>query len=236
MDTKPQCGNQLLAFLKPEDLDRIAPDLTHIDLPQRMQLEIAGEPVRYVYFPGNGVASVVVQSRSLQQIEVGVIGKEGVTGLSLALGADRSRHSTFIQLAGQGWRLDAAKFGRALSESRSFQRLVLQYTHTMLLQLSSTALANGRQSIERRLARWLLMAEDRMGQPSLALTQEFLSVMLGVRRPGVTATLKNLHNAGLIDTQRGYIEIKSREGLQTLADGSYGIAEEEYRRLFPVPV
>src|SRR3954465_4794812 len=156
MDTKPQCGNQLLAFLKPADFEQIAPDLVAIDLPQRMQLEIAGEPVRHVYFPNSGVASVVVQSRSLQQIEVGLIGKEGMTGLSLALGADRSRHSTFIQLGGDGWRLEAAKFAAAIKENHSFEQVVLRYTHTMLLQLSSTALANGRQSIERRLARWLL--------------------------------------------------------------------------------
>ncbi len=232
MDMKSQACNQLLASLTSDAFARIQPDLVAMDLPLRKQLETAGAQIQHVYFPSSGLASVVARSRSLQQIEVGLIGREGMTGLSLALGEGCARHSAYMQLAGEGWRLGAQEFTQAIQESRSFRDTILHYAQTMMVQLSSTALANGRQSIERRLARWLLMAHDRVDGDCLALTHEFLGVMLGVRRPGVTAALKHLHDQGMLDNQRGRLIITSRAGLEELADGSYGMAEAEYRRLF----
>ena len=232
MDTKSQSCNLLLASLTSDAFAHIRSDLVAVDLPLRKQLETAGEQIQHVYFPNRGLASVVVQSRSLQQIEVGLIGREGMTGLGLALGAGRARSSVYVQLAGEGWRLGAPEFAKAIQESRPLHNAMLHYAQTMMVQLSSTVLANGRQSIERRLARWLLMAQDRIDGNSVALTHEFLGIMLGVRRPGVTAALKHLHDQGMLDNQRGCLVITSRAGLEELADGSYGMAEAEYRRLF----
>jgi len=235
MDTTVLANNQLLDLLSPEDYARIAPYLTQVDLPVRKQLEAAGETISQIYFPQSGIVSVLAQSRALSEIEVGLIGREGMTGLAWLLQSERACHKSIVQTAGTALRIRSSDLARAVDESPALHRTLLRYAHTLMLQLSFTAFANGRQSIEKRLARWLLMAYDRGDGPSVPLTHEALAVMLGVRRPGVTSTLQHLHQAGLIDTSRGHITIASRHGLEELADGSYGVAEAEYRRLFADP-
>jgi CRP-like cAMP-binding protein len=222
--------NLLLSRLSPEDLSLIRPHLKPVDLPLRHQLERPNRPIDHVYFLESGFASVVANASS-RGIEVGLIGREGMTGLPVLMGVDRSPHETFIQCAGHGSRIATGSLQKAIRQSETLHRTLLLYAHVMGLQATFTALANGRSKLEERLARWLLMAQDRIGRERISLTHEFLAIMLGVRRPGVTVALRILESLGLIRADRGTISILDRTGLERLSNGTYGGAEAEYTRL-----
>ena len=153
-----------------------------------------------------------------------------MTGLPVVLGNDRSPNETFIQVEGTGSRIAADDLRRAMRKSDSLSRVLLNFVNAFLIQTSHTALSNGTASIEERLARWLLMAQDRLDGSEVPLTHEFLSLMLGVRRAGVTRALNQLSRKGLIRLLRGRIEIIDRAGLIRSANGSYGIPEAMARR------
>jgi CRP-like cAMP-binding protein len=148
------------------------------------------------------------------------------------MGTDRSPHQTYVQSAGRGWKIKADDLREAMSKSTSLLQRFLLYAHAFLLQTGYTAMANGRGKIEERLARWILMAHDRVDGATLLLTHEFLSVMLGVRRPGVTHALNLLERIGLIHASRGTITVVDREGLEESSNGAYGTPESEFNRLF----
>jgi CRP-like cAMP-binding protein len=221
----------MLARFSASDFASLEPHLTSIKLPLRKPLERPQKPIEYVYFPNSGFASVTA-NRAGHCIEFGLIGREGMTGLAVVLGTDRTPHETFIQYAGTGQRITAAHFRDALDKSRTLQKCCLLYAHAFAIQMSYTAIANGSKKIEERLARWILMARDRADSDELELTHEFLSMMLGVRRAGVTVALHLLVKAGLIQARRGIITIIDREGLEKLSNGAYGAPEAEFKRLF----
>ena len=224
-------ANRLLSRLSSEDLLLLQPNLKRVDLPLRRQLERPNKPIDQIYFLESGFASVVADGSGGRGIEVGLIGREGMTGLPVLMGTDRSPHETFIQSAGEGVKISAGSLRKAIDHSRSLHRTFLLYAHAFALQVTNTATANGRSKIEQRLARWLLMAQDRIGGDEVSLTHELLSVMLGVRRPGVTVALGLLERAGVLHASRGVISIIDRKGLERLANNAYGVAEAEYRRL-----
>jgi CRP-like cAMP-binding protein len=227
-------ANRLLASLSAKDFALLAPGLSAIDLPVRRQLESRNRPVEHVYFLARGLASIVISAGASQSIEIAVIGREGMTGLSVLLEADRAVPETFMQSAGDGWRIAAEDLRDALQESPGMRRHFMRYAHTLISQMSYTTLANGRYRLEERLARWLLMAQDRADDNIVLLTHEFLAIMLGVRRPGVTAALQQFEKQNFIETRRGTIMINSRDALMEAANGSYGAPEAEYDRLFGV--
>jgi CRP-like cAMP-binding protein len=234
MPEKPpaaRSANRLLSRLPPEELGLLQPHLEAVDLPVRRQLEIRNKPIEYVYFMEHGFASVVANGTG-RSIEVGIVGREGMTGLAVLMGTDRSPHETYMQVAGDGLRVSSAKLNQAMEESPALHRSLLRYGHAFVVQTAQTALANGRSKIEERLARWLLMANDRLDGDQVPLTHEFLSVMLGVRRPGVTVTLDLLEKEGLIQARRGTVAILDRTGLWKISNGAYGAAEAEFKRLF----
>ncbi|HUL10500.1 MAG TPA: Crp/Fnr family transcriptional regulator [Candidatus Acidoferrum sp.] len=148
------------------------------------------------------------------------------------MGSDRTPHDTFMQVAGDGQRISSARLRSAMERSPALHRSFLRYGHAFMVQTAQTALANGRSRIEERLARWLLMAHDRLDADEVPLTHEFLSVMLGVRRPGVTVALDLLEKDGLIRAKRGAVDILNRTGLRKISNGAYGAAEAEFQRLF----
>ena len=187
----------------------------------------AGQPISHVTFPERGAASTVAEG-SEGRIEIGITGNEGMVGLPIVLGLDRSPHSTMIQLAGDGHRVPVDDFRAALRQSASTQAWLLRYAHVTIIQTAQTAHANAGFDIEARLARRLLMMHDRAGEDEFALTHEFLSIMLGVRRPGVTVALQVLEGNGLIRATRGRITILDRKRLIETADDAYGVAEAEY--------
>ena len=234
MPAKPsfQTTNRILSRLSESDFGLVEPQLSAVDLPMRKQLEISRRPIEHVYFPDSGIISVVASSDNNRSIEVGLIGREGMTGLAIVMGTDRSTHQTFVQSAGRGWRIKSDGLRDAIAKSATLHKRFLQYGHAFLLQTGYTAMANGRSKIEDRLARWLLMAHDRVDGDTLSLTHEFISVMLGVRRPGVTHALNLLERTGLIQAGRGTITIIDREGLEESSNGAYGAPEAEFNRIF----
>jgi CRP-like cAMP-binding protein len=225
-------GNRILAGLSKADLGLLSPSLAPVDLPLRKMLEARSRRIDHVYFLESGLASVVASGGSNHAIEVAVIGSEGMTGQAIVLAADRSPHETFIQSPGTGWRILAADLRAAMAKSPSLRERLLRYAHVLGVQMGYTALANGRYKLEERLARWLLMAQDRADGAEVILTHEFLATMLGTRRPGVTAALNELQRAGIIASERGRVTVLDRHALEETANGSYGAAEAEYARLF----
>lgn len=223
--------NRLLQAVSGDDLDRLSVHLEPITLPLRMVLEQPNKPIESVYFIESGLASVVANGMGDRRIEVGVIGREGMSGMSVILGNHRSPHQTFIQMSGDGWRIPSDDLRAAMQSSESLKALMLRYAHAFFVQTAHTALANGRAKLHERLARWLLMAHDRVDGDKLALVHEFLALMLGVRREGVTIALKDLEVAELITMSRGKITILDRDGLRKEAAGSYGVPEAEFDRL-----
>lgn len=161
-----------------------------------------------------------------------MIGSEGMTGVAIVQATDRSPHETFIQSAGGGWRINAYALTQAMAQSETLRARLLLYAHTVTVQVGFTALANGRYKLEERLARWLLMAHDRSESDDVVLTHEFLATMLGTRRAGVTTALSLLEKYGMIQRQRGAVIVRNRHALEETANGSYGAAEAEYKRVF----
>ena len=213
-------SNRLLARLSRADLRLLADQLEPVELPLYMQLERHNKPVDQIYFLDKGVASIVADGR--QAIEVGLVGREGMTGLSVVLnGKERAVYETFMQLAGSGQRVSADHLRKAIGRSATLHGAMLQYAHAYMIQTAQTAVSNGRCKIEARLARWLLMAQDRMDGEDVALTHDRLAIMLGVRRSGVTVALQLLERRGLIAHRRGSIAILDREALEQNANGSY---------------
>jgi CRP-like cAMP-binding protein len=225
-------SNRILSRLSAADATLLEPFLTGVDLPLRKQLEASRRPIEHVYFPESGIASVVADGDGSRSIEVGLVGREGMTGLAIVMGTDRSPHRTYIQCAGRGLRISADRLREAMQKRPTLHQRLLLYGHAFLMQTGYTAVANGRSKLEERLARWILMAHDRVDGDTLPLTHEFLSVMLGVRRPGVTVALNLLEGMGVIQAGRGIISVVDRKGLEQLSNGAYGAPEAEFNRLF----
>lgn len=214
--------NRLLSSLSRQDFALLEPHLEAIDLPVRKVLEKRKKRVDHVYFIEAGFASVVANGSKKTSIEVGLIGREGMSGLSIVMGdVERAANETYMQAAGAGQRMSAGNLRDAIANSRSLHRNLLRYAHAFLIQTTSTALANGRSKSEERLARWLLMADDRLDGDELPLTHEFLAVMLGTHRPGVTLAVQALEKERLITARRGSITILNRKGLEKRSNGTY---------------
>ena len=209
--------NRLLAAIAPADRDRLASRLETIELDVRQILETPGEVISHVYFVESGLVSVVGTAPEGHRIEIGMVGCEGMSGVGIVLGDDRSPQS-----AGSAQRVSASALREAMSASTALANILLSYAHVFMIQSGQTALANGRGRLDERLARWLLMWDDRIRPQPLTVTHEFLALLLGVRRPGVTDTLNDLEGRGLIRSRRGQLLVLNREGLKLVANGFYG--------------
>lgn len=228
----PPYRNRILLSIPPENLDRIRDRLEVVDLPLRTCLVEPDKETEFVYFLEEGLASVVATSKDEhERIEIGHLGFEGFSGFHIVLGVDRTPTQTFMQVEGRGLRMTSAHLSEAIANDEVLRSRLLRYIHTYHLQLAYSALANGRYTIPERLARWLLMCHDRLGTEEMHLTHEFLALMLGVRRSGVTNEIHILEGVHAIKATRGTIRILDRDKLEELASGSYGVPEEEYDRL-----
>ena len=154
-----------------------------------------------------------------------------MSGSAIVLGNQSSPHSTYIQVAGNGHRLPVTALRRAMQQSRSLQASLLKFVQAFMVQTAHSAIANARATVKERLARWLLMAHDRVPDNTLALTHEFLSLMMAVRRAGVTESLQDFEERGLVSCSRGEIVLLNRSGIEKIAGHYYGTPEAEYRRL-----
>lgn len=227
--------NRLLAALTPADFELLRPHLKLTAITVREQLVAPGEPIENTWFIESGIVSVIVEMPDGRQAEVGLVGAEGFIDVATVNGIDASPLNCLVQVGGEAWRIKSADLRRALDTSATLRAVMHKFVQTLLMQISSTAFASAANTIEERLARWLLMASDRVpDDDAIMMTHEFLSVMLGVRRTGVTLAIQSLVEAGAILGGRGRLSILDRTLLQTISHGGYGPAEDEYRRLFGV--
>jgi CRP-like cAMP-binding protein len=210
----------VLAGLGAADFSLLQPHLALLELRVPKQLELANKRIDHVYFIESGFASVVANG-STRPMEIGMIGREGMTGLAVLMGRDRSPNETYMQLAGSGRRITVAHLLDAIRQSATLHQSLLRYGHAFHIQTTQTTVTNARCTVEERLARWLLMAHDRIDGDQMFLTHEFLSLMLGVRRASITDTLRILAEDDLIAIKRGTIAILDRVRLQKSSKGAY---------------
>jgi CRP-like cAMP-binding protein len=223
--------NQILAALPPAEYEQLSPHLEHVHLSRGQVLYAAGELIDYVYFPINTMLSLVSQLPDGASIEVGVTGFEGVAGLPVILGVDRTPHECLTQIAGDARRLPAGALVSAFQHGGRLQALLLRFTQALLLQTSQVAACNDLHTLAERLARWLLMCQDRCICDELPMTHEFLSLMLGVRRAGVSEAAVVLQAEGVINYRRGHVTIMDRPRLELFACECYPIVKAEFDRL-----
>lgn len=228
--------NHLLSSLSKNDLALLLPKMQIVALKLRQEIETPGKALEHVYFPESGIASMIASLPRARDLEVGLFGRDGMSGSALLQYDDRSTYRTVVQMSGSAFRIDASDLVAAFSVRESMKILFTRFARALAVQVGSTAIANGHSKLEDRLARWVLLVHDRLDGDHLSFTHEHLARMLGVRRAGVTVALHILEGKGLIRSKRSEIIILDRGGLMVLADGAYGLAEEESVRLTGWPL
>jgi CRP-like cAMP-binding protein len=223
--------NLLLRRLSAGDYALLHPHLETVEVGKGDVLIRPDEAITCVHFPETCLASIVAISPEGPRIEAGLFGYDGMSGVPIVLGADRSPNETFVQIEGRLLRLPVDALRHALDRSPVMLDLFLRFAQAMSVQLAHTVLSNGLHDITGRLARWILMCHDRIEGDELPLTHEFMSLMLGVRRPGVTTALHALEGGHLVKAMRGRVTVRNRAGLEAFAAGAYGVPEAEYERL-----
>lgn len=226
--------NRLLATLPANEFEAVADSLLPVMLRLGQDLHQAGDVIEYVYFPEIGFISAMGVLTDGAPLEIGLIGAEGVAGVSVILGATTSFCRTMCQTAGAAHRMPVRAFRATVAGCPGFRDLLLKYTHVFHVQVAQTAACNAHHSLSERLARWLLAAHDRSGVPELSLTQDLISVMLGVRRSTVSVAAATLQRAGFIRYQHGHITILDRAGLERSACECYAAVTLEYRNLLGI--
>jgi CRP-like cAMP-binding protein len=223
--------NRVLGILSAEDCARIETHLERVELPYRQPLYEANKAIEHVYFLEAGVASLVKTMRNGAASEVGTIGNEGIVGLPVVLGDTRGPTSVYMQVPGHGLKMKASLLLAEIERSDTLKAFLLRYAHAFFNQVALSAACSHHHTLNQRCCRWLLMTYDRMQSDSFLLTQEFLAMMLGVRRAGVTVAAGALQRAKLIRYVRGHITILDADGLRKRACECYEISKREFDRL-----
>ncbi|MGI8619040.1 MAG: Crp/Fnr family transcriptional regulator [Gemmatimonadaceae bacterium] len=224
--------NSLLRALSPADYEKVVRDASVVPLRLKQDLIEPGEAISHVWFPQSGLLSIVNDmDDGKTSIEVGVIGREGVAGLPLFYGKKNQPFRILVQVAGEAKRIPSDSFEETMKNVPSLEPLVHRYTLALMNQAGQQVACNRLHSLEQRCAKWLLTTHDHMDTEELPLTQEFLAIMLGVRRPGVTVVAQTLQGAGLIQYRRGRITITDRLGLERIACECYRRIRDDYEGL-----
>jgi CRP-like cAMP-binding protein len=227
-------GNRLLAMAPREEREELAPEFELVELDLRQMVYEEGQPIEHVYFPLNGVISLVSQMQDGRGIEVATIGNEGMAGLPVFLQATlTSAHMAFSQIPGQALRMPAGRFGEfvASAQNGGLHTALNRYTQALMSMIARAVACNAVHSVQQRACRWLLFTHDRVGADEFVLTQEFLSQMLGVTRASVNEVAQSLQDAGAIDYTRGRITILHRGELESRACECYSVIRDEFDRL-----
>lgn len=227
-DASIPIDNRLLAALPADKYQDILTRLEPVDLVLGEMVAHPWSPLSHVYFPIRSFVSVIVSTDQESRLEIGLIGNEGMLGASLALGINESMSSALVQGAGTTWRMEAEAFQRELATSATLDSIIKRYLHVTLVQLGQTAACTRFHRVEERLARWLLMTQDRAGSASFAITHEFLAYMLGVRRAGISEAAYALQRRKLIQYRHGQLTILDRFGLESAACSCYHADQYTY--------
>lgn len=225
--------NRLLAALPPDDYGLLAPHLTHVDLERGRLLHEPGDRIDVVYFPHDGVISLLTLMDNGAAIEAAAIGREGAVGLNAAPATRNSLSRAMVQTPCRCARIGATQLHEAWEKSPRIRDMADRHTEALFGHMAQSAACNALHSVEARLSRWLLTCHDRISTNSVSLTQEFLADMLGVQRTTVTAVARTLQNRGFIRYRRGVVDIVDRDGLQTTACECYSVVRRHYERLLP---
>jgi CRP-like cAMP-binding protein len=225
--------NRLLNALAASDLGRLNSNLQNIRMARGQVLHPPGEPIEHVYFPDSGMVSMLTVLQSGEQIETAVIGSEGVAGGWVAIDGANTNTQTTVQIVGTAWRVPAANFVEAYNASDRFRSAMNRYQGVIFFQAQQSAACHALHSVESRLCRWLLQAEDVMESDEIELTQEFLSHMLGVRRTSVSLSAHTLQESGLIRYSRGKIKVVDRSGLEESACECYAAIRQRIDAALP---
>jgi len=229
-------GNRLLASLPATDLRRIEPHLTEYEMRTGEELHQRAGSSPYVFFPVDSVSSLVVTLADGATVEVATVGHEGMVGLPLFVESERVAMDSFTQVPGRALRMDRRVLRSELRREEALCHRLHEYTEALLLFIAQSASCSQSHGQRERCARWLLHIRDRVDADSFPLTQDFLSQMLGVRRPTVTAVAGELREKGLITYRKGSVRILDRRGLERVACECYDVLRREYRHLFETPV
>jgi CRP-like cAMP-binding protein len=225
--------HRLLARLPSQDLERLLPRFEVVDLAHGRILYEPGSPASHVYFPISAVVSLLYLSDSGASAEVAMIGQEGVVGLSALMGGESADGRAVVQAAGRSLRIKPQDLAAEFNQGGALMQLLLRCTQAMMLQMGQAAVCNRHHAMERQLCRWLLQSLDRRHSVDLAMTQELLAMLLGVRRESVTEVAKKLQTAGLIRYARGHIVVLDRAGLQARSCECYARVRRDQERLLP---
>jgi CRP-like cAMP-binding protein len=225
--------NQLLAALPPAEYERLRPHLESVTLPLGLVIFESGSKLRHLYFPSSGIVSLLYAMENGASTEIAVIGNEGVVGIALFMGGESTPSRAVVQSAGHGFRLKAAVLKTEFERGGPLQQLLLRYTQALIAQMTQTAVCNRHHTVDQQLCRWLLLSLDRLPSNKLAMTQELIANMLGVRREGVTEAAGHLQDAGLIQYSRGHITVLDRPKLEKRVCECYAVVRKEMERLLP---
>jgi len=220
-------GNRLLATLPKNEYRRLLPKFKTVNLVLGEELYEAGEAIKYVYFPNDSIISLISGLSATSWLEVGMVGNEGMAGLPVFMGVSSSSTRALVQGSGTAMRMSSAVVRAEANRLGSLHRLLHRYSHSLLTQVAQSSACNRFHVVNARLARWLLMTNDRLGAEEFPLTQEFLSNMLGVRREGVSKAAGALQAGKLIRYTRGVITILNRRGLEAKSCHCYAIIKAE---------
>jgi CRP-like cAMP-binding protein len=223
--------NRLLSLLSDNDYERLRPHLSQVILEYRKSLYEASRPIEHVYFPVDGVASLVITTAEGASAEVGTIGSEGMVGLPICFGDHDAPSAVYVQVPGTALVMDSRAFRGELEGSPSLNLMMLRYAHAFFNQVAQSAACAHLHRVEQRCCRWLLMTRDRMPEGDFLLTHEFLGMMLGVRRTTVTDVMGSLQKAGLVRYRRGHVTILDVGALRLRACECYDISRLEFDRL-----
>jgi CRP-like cAMP-binding protein len=226
-----QIHNRILSALPEAEYDHLFAQLEHVEMPLGAVLYHPAEQMQHVYFPNSGTISILAMVRSGTSVEVGMVGNEGMFGIPVALGTVTAPTEAVVQIPGEGLKVRAEVLREEFKRGGILQDIILRYTQAFIIQISQTAVCNSLHSLNARLARWLLMCQDRALSNELPLTHEFIAEMLAVRRAGVTVAAGLLQKQGFINYQRGHITILDRAGLEGTTCECYAEVEEEFQRL-----
>jgi CRP-like cAMP-binding protein len=223
--------NRILAALQSEEMERLLSHMEQVELRLGEVISLPNEPIKYVYFPHRGTISITSLLEDGSQVEVGVVGNEGMYGMPVALGTDTSPHQAIVQITGGATRMSADVLREEVGRCGRLHNLLLRYGQALFVMVAQNAACNRRHPLDGRLCRWLLTGQDRIKSDELKLTHEFLSVMLGVRRAGISESASKLQSQGLISYKRGRVHILDRQGLEAISCECYEVVKKEFDRL-----